>query len=204
MYLDPSPFLCCRTETPAVLRWQLQPELLHVPGELIHGVQVPECDHLPVAHAQQQTASGLCLAAKRRASWIIDDCHMRCLFPFQLMNSMPPSHLGDFLRRPDVVDDNAELCVIYNNYMKTPTFLETVGLNCVNNVLQWVPNTVAVITSVCLLHRSPCQKQSGGLRCLAFGPWPLAAPRGQRSTDGLTKDLTTTWSSWQRVWSALK
>lgn len=39
---------------------------------------------------------------------------------------MPPSHLGDFLRRPDVVDNDAELCVIYNNYIQTPVFLETV------------------------------------------------------------------------------
>lgn len=44
------------------------------------------------------------------------------------MNSMPPSHLGDFLRRPDVVDDNTELCLIYSSYMKTPLFLETVRL----------------------------------------------------------------------------
>lgn len=39
---------------------------------------------------------------------------------------MPPSHLGDFLRRPDVVDNDAELCVIYSNYIQTPVFLETV------------------------------------------------------------------------------
>lgn len=74
------------------------------------------------------------------------------------MNSMPPSHLGDFLRRPDVVDDNAGLCVIYSNYMETLLFLETVCLSCVNDVLKWVPNTVAVIISVCLLHRSPSQQ----------------------------------------------
>lgn len=44
------------------------------------------------------------------------------------MNSMPPSHLGDFLRRPDVVDDNEELCQIYASYTETPLFLETVRL----------------------------------------------------------------------------
>ncbi|XP_010776779.1 uncharacterized protein, partial [Notothenia coriiceps] len=43
----------------------------------------------------------------------------------QLVNSMPPSHLGDFLRRPDVVDNDAELCTIYDNYVQTPMFLET-------------------------------------------------------------------------------
>ncbi|KAM8772694.1 uncharacterized protein AB9X84_011354 [Acanthopagrus schlegelii] len=46
----------------------------------------------------------------------------------QLVNSMPPSHLGDFLRRPDVVDNDAELCVIYSNYIQTPVFLETESL----------------------------------------------------------------------------
>ncbi|XP_068444753.1 uncharacterized protein [Clinocottus analis] len=46
----------------------------------------------------------------------------------QLLNSVPPSALGDFLRRPDVVDDAAELCVIYDHYNQTPTFLQTESL----------------------------------------------------------------------------
>ncbi|KAI3353425.1 hypothetical protein L3Q82_019952, partial [Scortum barcoo] len=46
----------------------------------------------------------------------------------QLLNSMPPSDLGDFLRRPDVVDNDAELCVIFSNYARTPMFLETEAL----------------------------------------------------------------------------
>ncbi|XP_034413383.1 uncharacterized protein LOC117747873 isoform X2 [Cyclopterus lumpus] len=47
----------------------------------------------------------------------------------QLLNSVPPSALGDFLRRPDdVVDDDAALCVIYDNYEQTATFLETESL----------------------------------------------------------------------------
>ncbi|KAA8595275.1 hypothetical protein FQN60_012410, partial [Etheostoma spectabile] len=43
----------------------------------------------------------------------------------QLVNSIPPSDLADFLRRPNVVDNDAELCVIYRNYVQTPMFLET-------------------------------------------------------------------------------
>ncbi|XP_035856757.1 uncharacterized protein LOC118494963 [Sander lucioperca] len=46
----------------------------------------------------------------------------------QLVNSIPPSDLADFLRRPDVVDNDAELCVIYSNYVQTPMFLETESL----------------------------------------------------------------------------
>ncbi|XP_034747407.1 uncharacterized protein LOC117956442 [Etheostoma cragini] len=46
----------------------------------------------------------------------------------QLVNSIPPSDLADFLRRPDVVDNDAELCVIYSNYVQTPIFLETESL----------------------------------------------------------------------------
>ncbi|XP_044043889.1 uncharacterized protein LOC122872151 [Siniperca chuatsi] len=49
----------------------------------------------------------------------------------QLVNSMPPSALGNFLRRPDIVDNDAELCVIYNNYIQTPIFLETESLPAV-------------------------------------------------------------------------
>ncbi|XP_028270757.1 uncharacterized protein mslnb isoform X2 [Parambassis ranga] len=44
---------------------------------------------------------------------------------YQLVNSIPPSHLRDFLSRPDVVDNDAQLCVLYNNYAQTPVFLET-------------------------------------------------------------------------------
>ncbi|XP_047434913.1 uncharacterized protein LOC125004395 [Mugil cephalus] len=46
----------------------------------------------------------------------------------QLVNSMSLSDLGDFLRRPDVVDDDAQLCVLYSSYARTPTFLETESL----------------------------------------------------------------------------
>ncbi|XP_028444296.1 uncharacterized protein LOC114562185, partial [Perca flavescens] len=46
----------------------------------------------------------------------------------QLVNSIPPSDLADFLRRPDVVDNDAELCVIYSNYVQTSMFLETESL----------------------------------------------------------------------------
>ncbi|KAM9362625.1 uncharacterized protein mslnb [Symphorus nematophorus] len=49
----------------------------------------------------------------------------------QLVNSMPPSDLGAFLRRPDVVDNDTELCVIYNDYVQTPLFLETESLPAV-------------------------------------------------------------------------
>ncbi|XP_036388707.1 uncharacterized protein mslnb [Megalops cyprinoides] len=41
-----------------------------------------------------------------------------------LINSIPPSDLGDFLRRPNVVDNNAGVCTIFNNYNKAPDFLE--------------------------------------------------------------------------------
>ncbi|XP_040892778.1 uncharacterized protein LOC121181061 isoform X2 [Toxotes jaculatrix] len=46
----------------------------------------------------------------------------------QLVNSMPPSALGDFLRRPDIVDNDTQLCVLYHNYIQIPMFLETESL----------------------------------------------------------------------------
>ncbi|XP_050926437.1 uncharacterized protein mslnb isoform X45 [Lates calcarifer] len=46
----------------------------------------------------------------------------------QLVNSMPPSAVGDLLRRPDVVDNDAQLCVLYNNYVQIQTFLEIESL----------------------------------------------------------------------------
>ncbi|XP_034043634.1 uncharacterized protein LOC117525813 [Thalassophryne amazonica] len=41
-----------------------------------------------------------------------------------LLNSMAPSDLGQFLRRPGIIDDDMQLCIIYTNYMKTPEFIE--------------------------------------------------------------------------------
>ncbi|XP_036798448.1 uncharacterized protein LOC110489381 [Oncorhynchus mykiss] len=43
----------------------------------------------------------------------------------QLVNSLPVSDLGRFLRRPNVVDDDTKLCQLYSNYAKTPLFLGT-------------------------------------------------------------------------------
>ncbi|PWA32548.1 hypothetical protein CCH79_00015043, partial [Gambusia affinis] len=43
-----------------------------------------------------------------------------------LVNSMPPSDLGNLLRRPGVVDNGAQLCDLYSSYVQTPVFLETV------------------------------------------------------------------------------
>ncbi|KAM9770399.1 uncharacterized protein mslnb [Menidia menidia] len=45
-----------------------------------------------------------------------------------LINSMPPSDLGDFLRHSDVMDSDARLCELYNTYIQTPKFLETESL----------------------------------------------------------------------------
>lgn len=103
---------------------------------------------------------------------------MRCLFSFQLMNSMPPSHLGDFLRRPGVVDNNAELCVIYSNYMGTQIFLETVRLCCVNDEMKWVPNTVAAKISLSSPQESlPAVVRRPTLPCV----WPMALSSSKRS-----------------------
>ncbi|KAG7276805.1 hypothetical protein CRUP_008755 [Coryphaenoides rupestris] len=41
-----------------------------------------------------------------------------------LVNSLPPSHLGALLRRSGTVDDQANLCLIYDLYRDTPVFLE--------------------------------------------------------------------------------
>ncbi|XP_036380802.1 uncharacterized protein LOC118774902 [Megalops cyprinoides] len=43
----------------------------------------------------------------------------------ELINSILPSELGSFLSQPKVIDNVTELCTIFNNYKKTPDFLET-------------------------------------------------------------------------------
>ncbi|XP_054636235.1 uncharacterized protein LOC129183238 isoform X2 [Dunckerocampus dactyliophorus] len=42
----------------------------------------------------------------------------------QLVNSMSPSDLGNYLRLPDIADDDTKLCSIFGNYHLTPAFLE--------------------------------------------------------------------------------
>lgn len=122
---------------------------------------------------------------------------------------MPPSALGDFLRRPDVVDNDAELCVIYNNYNQTPMFLETVCPTHKNTKRTHIDDIITSdyvwsddVIIVYIFYRSLSRQRCGGPRCLASGPWLSAAPRGQRSTHGLTNASKTTWSSSLRVWSA--
>ncbi|KAG5278329.1 hypothetical protein AALO_G00097760 [Alosa alosa] len=43
----------------------------------------------------------------------------------ELMNSIPPAHLGSFLRRPGAVDDMGKLCQVFDGYTETLQFLET-------------------------------------------------------------------------------
>ncbi|XP_035258950.1 uncharacterized protein LOC118219721 isoform X2 [Anguilla anguilla] len=45
----------------------------------------------------------------------------------ELINSIQPSELSSFLSHPKVIDKEAELCIIFNNYNRTPDFLEMQG-----------------------------------------------------------------------------
>ncbi|XP_045572014.1 uncharacterized protein [Salmo salar] len=47
---------------------------------------------------------------------------------YELLNTMHPSELGTFLRKPEVVDNKTKLCTIFRNYKETPEFLETENL----------------------------------------------------------------------------
>ena len=56
--------------------------------------------------------------------------------------------------------------------------------------------------TVYIRFRNLSRRMCGGSHFPASGRGRSAAPRGQRSTPGLTDALTTTWASWQRSWSA--
>ncbi|KAL1005125.1 hypothetical protein UPYG_G00054870 [Umbra pygmaea] len=43
----------------------------------------------------------------------------------QLVNTLSVSDLGGFLRRPNIVNNNTELCQLYSIYAQTPLFLQT-------------------------------------------------------------------------------
>ncbi|XP_052399699.1 uncharacterized protein LOC127946925 [Carassius gibelio] len=43
----------------------------------------------------------------------------------ELVNSIAPFELGSYLRQPEVVKNNSQICVIFNNFTKTPEFLDT-------------------------------------------------------------------------------
>ncbi|XP_051570817.1 uncharacterized protein mslna [Myxocyprinus asiaticus] len=43
----------------------------------------------------------------------------------ELINSIAPAELGTYFRQPDVVDNEAEICVVLKSFVKTPEFLDT-------------------------------------------------------------------------------
>uniref|UniRef100_A0A8C1ZK03 Mesothelin a n=1 Tax=Cyprinus carpio TaxID=7962 RepID=A0A8C1ZK03_CYPCA len=43
----------------------------------------------------------------------------------ELVNSIAPSELGSYLRQPEVVNNGSQICVIFNNFTRTPEFLDT-------------------------------------------------------------------------------
>ncbi|KAJ8246485.1 hypothetical protein GJAV_G00268340 [Gymnothorax javanicus] len=43
----------------------------------------------------------------------------------ELINSIPPPDLGDFLKQPNVVDNSGKLCILFHNNDNAPDFLET-------------------------------------------------------------------------------
>lgn len=45
----------------------------------------------------------------------------------QLLSTISTSELSQFLSQPSVIDNNSDICVIFNNYNNTPAFLETVS-----------------------------------------------------------------------------
>lgn len=67
-----------RTSTSPVLWWQLQPQFLQFHEDVIHGIPVPEPDHLPVPHAPGPNASGVCQVMQRlyvRFNLVLKGCN---------------------------------------------------------------------------------------------------------------------------------
>lgn len=115
---------------------------------------------------------------------------------------MPPSDVGDFLRRHNVVDNDADLCMFYNNYVQTPLFLETVSpthQNIWKATKTWYKHTS---DDICAHYRSLSRQQCENPPCLVSGPWLSEVPSDQRSTDGLTNASKPTWFSSIKSWSA--
>lgn len=55
---------------------------------------------------------------------------------------MPVSDLGDFLRRPDVISNEVQLCELYNSYNQTPAFLEAV---CTKHRKAWIHRDIVMV-----------------------------------------------------------
>lgn len=117
----------CSSDSPPLLWRQRQPQFLHILGGLVRWVPVPQPHHLPVPHSWQPNTPGLYPTAAWSHSAVQPQGDSGPLSSSQLLNSMAPSHVGRFLRRPNVVDSDTELCVMFSNYDQTPQFLETVS-----------------------------------------------------------------------------
>uniref|UniRef100_A0A8D3AEN3 Mesothelin-like protein n=1 Tax=Scophthalmus maximus TaxID=52904 RepID=A0A8D3AEN3_SCOMX len=58
----------------------------------------------------------------------------------ELLSTISTSELSQFLSQPSVIDNNSDICVIFNNYNNTPAFLET----------EDVPDNVRRVTLPCV------------------------------------------------------
>uniref|UniRef100_A0A3B4UJM2 Mesothelin a n=1 Tax=Seriola dumerili TaxID=41447 RepID=A0A3B4UJM2_SERDU len=58
----------------------------------------------------------------------------------ELLSTISTSELRQFLSQPNVIDNNSDICVIFNNYNNTPAFLET----------EDVPDNVKIVTLPCV------------------------------------------------------
>lgn len=90
-------------------------------------------------------------------------------FLVQLLNTISPPELSQFLSQPSVINNNSDICVIFNNYNNTPAFLETVFpsseschirhiLNIKDTTFTWCSIQVATLShlikhvNICLCH----------------------------------------------------
>ncbi len=55
---------------------------------------------------------------------------------FQIVNSIDPSELGSYLRQPEVVNNDSQICAIFNSFAKTPEFLDTVSFKINSKMLK--------------------------------------------------------------------
>lgn len=112
------------------LLWEQQ--LPNVPKIILLWLPIATFDQLPISDSTKSSTRGKEVSLTLEndlqplntlLSSVVSSvlCHL-----LQLINTIHPSELGSYLRQPDVVDNETQLCTIFQNFNQTPEFLENV------------------------------------------------------------------------------
>ncbi len=122
---------------------------------------------------------------------------------FQIVNSIATSELGSYLRQPEVLNNDSQICAIFNSFAKSPEFLDTVSFKINSKMLKGrLCRELKIIFKFIIFFFFYRKRFQIMLKVPSFpvsGLWRWQVPMRQRLICGLTVDWSSTWSSWTKI-----